>query len=204
MSVAPVERNPLGLPRGSVRAILAIVITLMFWAYLVYTPASGTIIKVPSYMYCLAILVFVFFAAHRSTIGPDAAHAHSPLYLPRATLRFAILGGTIAITVWQLIVNPDVLLNKLTPTDDQMKGWPYLIFSLIGGFTVGWLFSHGPWKKSAWYQDLQAWLSLVALTFMLVNLFIDLIAKAAAHSSDFLLWDCVVIAILSLYYGARS
>lgn len=198
------ERHPLGLPRGSVRAILSIVITLSLWAYLVFNPADGSILRVPSYLYCLTILIYVFFAAHRVTIGPTAPGQHAPLYLPRGTLRFLILGGTIAILIWQFLVDPQRILTKLTPTGEMMHGWPYLSLSLMGGFTVGWLFSHGPWRNSPWYQDLQAWLSLVAMCVLFVNLFIDLIAKTQAHSPDWLYWDCVIIAILSLYYGARS
>lgn len=202
MSSITYERNPLGLPRGSVRAILSLVITAMFLAYLVYTPADGKILKVPTYLYCVSIMVFVFFASHRSTINPDGTKEPSPLYLPRGTLRLTILGGTVGIVVWQLIVNREATLSKLTPTAEQMEVWPYLTLSLVGGFAVGWLFSHGPWRKSPWYQDLQAWLSLVAMGVLLIHLLLDLIAKA--HNPDWQIWDCVLVGILALYYGARS
>src|SRR5262245_23869097 len=98
MSTLTYERNPLGLPAGSVRAITTIAIVLMFWAYLVYPPPE---VKVPSYLYCLTILVFVFFAAHRNTIAPEGTKHHSPLYLPKGTIRTLIIVGTVAVLGWQ-------------------------------------------------------------------------------------------------------
>jgi hypothetical protein len=196
------ERHPLGLPPGSVRAILSLAITLMFWVYLVYPPPE---VKVPSYLYFLTVLVFIFFAAHRASIGPSATHQASPLYLPRGTLRLIILVGTIALVIWQLIVNSPLVLFRLTPDKDQLDSWPYLAFTMVGGFTVGWLFSHGPWKRSPWYQDMQAWLSMVAMIAMLAIALYDLIIKPQhAHSPEMLVWDCVIVGILSVYFGSRS
>jgi hypothetical protein len=202
MSTAPYERHPLGLPPGSVRAILAIVIALMWWTYLVYPPPD---VKVPPYLYCLAILVFVFFAAHRNTIAPEGTKHHSPLYLPRGTFRILIVVGTIGVLAWAFYSNQEAVLNRLRPTEKQMEGWPDLTLSLVGGFVLGWLFGNGPWRKTAWYQDVQAWLSIVAVLALMGTVIYDLVIQGKKeHSPDMLIWDCVLVGILSLYYGARS
>src|SRR6476646_7082390 len=86
-------RHPLGLPPGSVRAVLALMIAGMVWLLLALPDEFPE--KVPLFLYVLLALVFLFFGSHGHTIGRHLT-GHSPLYLPRGVLRATLLIVTAA------------------------------------------------------------------------------------------------------------
>src|SRR5436190_1513765 len=81
-------RHPLGLPPGSVRAVLALMIAGLFWLLLALPDEYPE--KVPLFIYVLLGLVFLFFGSHGHTIGHHIT-GHSPLYLPRGILRGSLI-----------------------------------------------------------------------------------------------------------------
>src|SRR4051812_9424225 len=95
-------RHPLGLPPGSVRATLALMITGLFLLILAL-PASRAI-EVPLFLYFLLSLLLVFVTAHGKTIS--VAGAPHPFNLPRATFRLLIVLGIIAVVGWRASSNP--------------------------------------------------------------------------------------------------
>ena len=112
MSTAPIARHPLGLPAGSVRALLALAITITFWVHLVVPTTS-----VPMYLYFMLVLVPVFFAS--SGQSTDAGPRFNPLYLPGWLIRLLIVAGSVAVLVWQFITSPDLLARlRLDPAQD--------------------------------------------------------------------------------------
>ena len=107
----PPSPQPLGLPRGSVRATLALVLCGSLW-YLVARgqPVAETIANA-------AILVIAFYFGVRSTMPAAPVGAPTtwqPLYLPRGTVRsILLLGffGVIALAWYRSrSLNPALLL----------------------------------------------------------------------------------------------
>ena len=90
------KRHPLGLPAGSVRAILALLVLASLWAMTLFG-SPALLAEVPLlYLYLQYLMILIiahFFAAHGNTIRttPDE---HSPLGLPRGFVRFFLLAGT--------------------------------------------------------------------------------------------------------------
>ncbi len=202
MSTEPYHRHPLGLPPGSVRAILALGIAIQFWIYL-----FSTTTHIPLFVFFLLALVPPFFAAHGTTISPNAATGTmaNPLYLPKGTFRFLIFLGTIALVVYQYYVSPEDLLRKISPAADKLHEWPYLLLSLLGGLTLGFVIGKGPWRGSPYFQDIQAWLSLLALLAFVVELLIDFVIRPAADPlGDRLVWHAILVGILAFYFSSRS
>src|SRR5262245_39527315 len=94
-----VSRHPLGLPPGSVRAMLSLMICGLFWI-LISLPADKNV-PIPLFLYFLLSLILVFFVAHGSTIGRASGSLQSPLHLPRGTFRVFIVLGSAAAVGWQ-------------------------------------------------------------------------------------------------------
>lgn len=200
MSTQPYHRHPLGLPPGSVRAILALGIAVQFWVYLFSATKH-----IPLYIDFLLVLVPPFFAAHGSTVGTSTGATANPLYLPRGTFRFLIFLGTIALVGYQYYLDPQELLEKLTPAPDRLHEWPYLLLSLIGGMTLGFLIGKGPWRSSPYFQDVQAWLSLLALLAFCAELLMDFVIRPANDPlGNRLIWHSALVAILAFYFSSRS
>ena len=116
--------HALGLPSGSVRALLAILIFAAAWVLLILKPSQ----EVPDYLRDLLFIIMGhYFAARRvADRGPDAGPP--PLYLPNGSVRFVIVIGCVAVA--------GVLFRRgqLT-TLKENQGVVTLL--LIGGFLSG-------------------------------------------------------------------
>src|SRR6266568_188237 len=139
---APPIRQPLRLPAGSVRALLALLIAGLFWLLLLL-PAEKQI-PIPLFLYFLAGMVLLFFVAHGNSIS--AAGQPPPWGLPRGTFRFLLIAGSIAVIAAHIYLRNTSPLPRLVPNAEQLKQWPNLTIALFGGLLLGWLVGRGPWR----------------------------------------------------------
>src|SRR5262245_59259456 len=99
-------RHPLGLPAGSVRALLAFMVLGLMWAVLL-APAVEPV-GVPLYLYYLLFLILGhYFAAHGHSIAGPTTGTKSPLYLPRGSVRGLILFGFAGMVAWHFATGGD-------------------------------------------------------------------------------------------------
>lgn len=199
-ATAATYRHPLGLPAGSVRAILAMGIAGLVWLILMM-PADRTV-SVPLYLHALLALILVFFAAHGESIGPKTSAGRSPLYLPRGVLRFLLIAGFLAVIGYQASQQPELLKQRLIPKD--MSAWPYVLAALFGGYLLGWLVGLGPWRRLAAFQDVKAWISLLALLGIIVEMILHLINASIPEPLQIERWQEILTAIIAFYFGVRS
>lgn len=201
--LASPSRHPLGLPPGSVRAGLALMIVSLFWVMLLFPQAK--LVPVPLYLYCMLGLVLLFFGAHGHTIVPAGTDHPPPWHLPSGLIRGLIVLGTAAVVGWRYYTDRETLLAQLTPPVNELPMWPHFLLSLVGGFSAGWLSRRLFWRNSAWFQDVQAWISLLAMLGLgaevIVQLFIN---PSIADSLELGISQCVLTAIVAFYFGVRS
>ncbi len=201
--LTPVPRHPLGLPPGSVRAVLSLIIVGLFWLILLLPQENA--LQVPLYLYCLLGLVFIFFVSHGHSIAPQGSGHRSPLGLPKGSIRAIIFLGTAAVIGWCVRSNRALLLERLTPTPEMLYQWPYLLLALVGGFFLGWLIRLGPWRNVYWFQDIQAWISLIAMAGLGIEVVIRLFVNPTLERDINLpLWEEVLVGIVAFYFGVRS
>jgi len=201
---AEITRHPMGLPAGSVRAVLAVAIAALFWTILLL-PESWNI-PVPLFLYFLSIMVLLFFFGHGKSIG--SPEERPPWGLPRGTFRVIIVVGTIAGIALHYYLHREHVWRRLQPDVDQLRAqWLYLVIALLGGLGSGWLIGRGPWRRSAVFQDLQAWVSLLAMLGLVVEMIIVLFINPNLGSDlklNLTIWESVLTAIVAWYFGSRS
>jgi len=95
----PKTSQPLGLPPGSVRAVIALLLCGTLW-FQVLTGSAIEDILVES-----ALLVVGFYFGVRSGMGPPIAPAATegtkqPLFLPRGSIRFVLLLGFFGVIAY--------------------------------------------------------------------------------------------------------
>jgi hypothetical protein len=196
--VVPVERAPLGLPPGSVRALLSVGIAAAFWLYLIHPKVS----HVPLYLHFLSFSVLLFFASHGRTIG--VPNHQSPWHLPRGTFRVLLIAGTVGVVVWQYLQDPEEMMRRMRPFDAELDHWTSLFTGTVGGFLLGWLFSHGPWNKTAGYQDLVAWVAVIAMFLLLGEAMWRIFIDPAMRIEERVIWETILVTVVSFYFGTRS
>jgi hypothetical protein len=207
------RRQPLGLPRGSVRSVLALIIFGSVLA-LMLLPDDRRV-PIPLYLFYLMFLIL------GSYFGAQSHHAHlghagekPPLYLPRGTIRVVIVLASLAVVGYGIYEYGDAFLQRLQPDLTQLRGDPYLPLVVAGAFFLGliWaritrsLFGRNG-EVPAWVQDIQAWLALLAVLGMVVDL-LRLVVINPTLSDDRMIhlptWEAILAGIVAFYFGARS
>jgi uncharacterized membrane-anchored protein len=204
MADQELTRHPLGLPAGSVRAVLALTITGLFWILLLIPEEKN--IPVPLFLYFCTAMVLLFFFAHGKSISHQEGRS-PPWGLPRGTIRFVIIGGTIAVFGFYYYLHKELPLSKLVPQPAQLVQWPKLLIGFAIGLGSGYLIGRGPWRKSDAFQDIQAWVSLIAMLGLAVEVIIILFINPNLKQEmkiDLSTWEAILTGIVAWYFGART
>lgn len=200
------RRHALGLPAGSIRALLAFMVLAVLWLLALYgmTPDNKIPVAFIYLQYIMILILAHFFAAHGSTIGKHVS-PRSPLGLPSGSVRFLLLAGYVGLIVW-LLANR----REFAPVPEGHLALPLV---LISGFILGYLvtklvlaFSAGG-QLPFWFQDVQAWFALLAVIGLLVIALVYLVIRPNVPEHlhfDMTTVETIVAAIVGFYFGARS
>lgn len=206
-SAGPVN-YPLGLPPGSVRAIISIVITGMFLVLAIYPrPEGAEPVHIPVFLFALLPMVLLFFIAHGRSIRPADGNVRSPLYLPRGTVRVLLAVAFLGVLGYQYFTNHDELIMRLTPNPTDVREVPVLMFAIMIGFLIGHILRIGPWSNWPVYQNFLAWASLIALLLLLADLVLEFVIKPSVQGEfafDTFPFEAVLSGVIAFYFGARS
>jgi hypothetical protein len=218
MATAPVgaapqtRRHALGLPAGSVRALLAFGVLAYLWVLVLKPGPDGKSLLANKdaslafiYLQFLMVLILAhFFAAHGSTIGGQVSR-RSPLGLPRGTVRFLLLAGYLGLAVYLYQTQPvfqmpergPVLLLLLVLISAFFLG--HILTALVGWFS-------GPFLPP-WFQDLQAWIALLALLLLGVIVIVRLVINTSLpleRQLELPTTEAILAGLVGFYFGARS
>ncbi|HZY85870.1 MAG TPA: hypothetical protein VFE78_13630 [Gemmataceae bacterium] len=204
-------RHALGLPAGSVRAILAFAVLAMLWVIALRPLIKGQALaefQLPvEFVYLQIVMVLIlahFFAAHGGSIGPHAG-TPSPLGLPRGSVRFLLLAGYLGLAVYLCRTQPKYEVPG-------QRAFFLLLLLLFSGFFLGHLLTAAVRGASRgtlpfWFQDVQAWVALVAMgalaVMMIVELFINP-SLSLENKVDMPTLEAVLAGLVGFYFGARS
>ncbi len=206
MSASPVidsvnsPRHPFGLPPGSVRGFLSLLICGFVWMVLLWPdPPGGRELKLPlSHFFLMALVLMAFSSAPHLQMGESKT-------LPWV-LRVLFVGGSVGVVLYSLFRDPHSL-SKLTPDAGEFAYWwgPFL-GCLAGGFAAGLLLRFVLGRQNQVFQTLRAWLSVVGVLMMLGEFVLFLMyASADSRPENFLrVWQAVQLAVVSGYFGTRA
>jgi hypothetical protein len=208
------RRHALGLPAGSVRALLALAVLGLLWTVALTHPPGETVPEadkhLPTILIALQILMVLilvhFFTAHGHTIGRHVSTA-SPLGLPGGMIRFILAIGYIGLSV--------LLLYNRADFDQPEPGalWSLLLelVVVLVSYFAGMLLSG--FVRMVWgepppapYQDMEAWVAILGLLGLGIVVLIHLINRnvAAENKISLDVAEAVLSGLIGLYFGARS
>lgn len=197
------ERQPLRLPAGSLRATMSLFIAALFWLFILLPEEKR--IPVPLFLYFLAGMVMLFLFAFRRS--ERASLSPGPWGLPTGVFRFVLIGGTLLVVALHFYLYRELPLSRLVPEPDQLSQWPSLTVALLGGLSLGWLVGQGPWRRWAVFQDFQAWVSLLAMLGLFVEVIVILFINPNLERNpplDLRTFEAVLTGIIAWYFGSRA
>ena len=208
------RRHAWGWPAGSVRAILALGVLGLLWLVALFHRAGQTVEDaqkhLPAFLISLQVLMALmlahYFTAHGKTIGRHVSGAH-PLHAPGGLIRFVLAGGYIGLCVLLFKDQADFV-----PAAGMSMQWLLIqIASVLIAYFAGLLITkavHVVWgdPPPAPYQDLEAWVALLAMIGLGVIVMIHLINQGVNEQNQISVngAQAVVSSLIGLYFGARS
>ena len=181
------EREPLALPKGSVRAF----ITIAMGGFAIYFAAVSSLPA--GLLQSFLTIVFYYFGFRKKdkyiTVGGTKVKAdvREPLYLPQGSIRFVILCIGVAtfalIGPVQVVSNPDLLI----------------FYYSFGGLLLGYWIARGILSAMSRenlkiVNDAKAVVAIAAVVYLGLNLF---------YGVDFLP-EGVEYAVITFYFGSRK
>jgi hypothetical protein len=208
MSTYAPPRHALGWPPGSVRAMLALLVVGLVCALMLIPPREpGKPTPIPAYLlYLLFLVIGHYFAARGNMRSESNAWSEQPLYLPRGCVRLFILVSLVATCVYRYVSDEAGFEAQWLLSVQALQAYPLLPVIVLIGFFSGALLRmiigrHPP----AWWQDLEAWMSLIAVLLMGVGTMIHLVIDPSLSEPMSLpFWEGLLSAVVAFYFGERS
>lgn len=187
----PKIMHPLWMPRGSIRALLTLIILgsvgfLMYCDRLVHPDLRDALLMVLGY----------YFAMRRTKTEGAVSGERCPLWLPGGSIRILILAAFIAMT-YLLFKENRLLGNPQLPL--LVLGWGFL-----GGYYLKWILQR--WQESLSEKFFVRFLGhtkafiAIAVTLAYCLAFVlgrDALVAAHPYSSK------VFLAVVGFYFGSR-
>jgi hypothetical protein len=192
--------TPFGLPTGSVRGIMSVLICAFFWVVLCWPGDHLT--RVPLAHFFLLGLVLMAFASN-----PLEREGEGMAFLPWF-LRLLFVGGTIAAVVFAALQLPQQeLAERLTPDLAREKDWwiPY-VSCTFGGFSIGLFLRYLMGKNNVVFRSMRSWLSVVAMVMLSIEIVLVIVLKSTeGRALEFLhYWNAIELCLVSAYFGTRA
>ncbi len=200
--------HALGLPSGSIRALLALLIFATTCGLLVLRPSR----EVPDYLRDLLLIIMGHYFAARRHAGQGDEPGPPPLYLPRGSVRLILVVGSVAVAL---------LLYQRGQLTAPQQNPGVVTLLLVGGFLLGVMVNavsdalrergHRPPRLA---EDLRALVAVAAALILIVLVLNRSILFFSPERVDAILARWVLIgrygpehilaAVVGFYFGSRS
>jgi hypothetical protein len=201
--LAQQEFHTYGLPMGTVRGFLSVLICSYFWIILLTgIPAPGNPPpKAPLGHFFLLTLVFLAFASHPIETMRTSA------ILPWV-LRLVFVGGSAAVIAYVAVTDPHRLSSRLTPDAGEITQWPVLLGCLAGGFGVALTTRFVLGRRSPMFMTLRAWIGVLAMLLLLFETIFQFVIRPNMSDQPSIevlqVWEGILIAVVAAYFGSRA
>ena len=193
-------RHPFGLPMGTVRGFMSVLICAFFWIFLLLP--EGKAHTAPLAHFFLLTLVFLAFASHPFPVDDQKSE-----FLPWA-MRVLFVGGSAAAVIYTAVEHTDRLTTRLTPSPDEVVQWPLLLATLSGGFGLGIFLRFVLGRGSDLFQTLRAWIGVVAILLLIAETVYQFAIRPSLGEPPgpdaTKVWEGVIIAFVAAYFGSRA
>ncbi|MBL8796451.1 MAG: hypothetical protein JNM56_21305 [Planctomycetia bacterium] len=204
-------RQPLGLPAGSVRALLILMVLGTIITLLLMPKERNVTVPIHLY-YLLFLMTGAYFSTRSRPAGSTPSSEASPLYLPRGTVRIVIIAGFFGVMGFAFVRDPWGFLDRPLLSDRDRQATLVLPLVMMGTYLLGIItssaaqkFLAGPLGVPAWYQDVTAWVSVLAVFGLGADTILQLVVFPTLASPPQLPpMQLALSSIIAFYFGLRA
>lgn len=200
-ATASAAQHPYGLPMGTVRGFMSLLICSFFWIFLLLPEGSGQPPTAPLGHFFLLTLVFMAFASHQHTNPTEGSE-----FLPWV-IRILFVFGSIGVVAYTAATHPDRLAGRLTPNASEIGQWPVLLGTLSAGFAAGLLSRKLLGRHNELFMTLRGWTGIIATLLLIAETVFQFAIRPSLSEppSDAAMkvWEGVIIAFVAAYFGTR-
>ncbi len=197
---AMIPRHPFGLPLGSVRAFMSLLICGFFWMILLW-PDSTTAKPLLGHFFLLAMVLMAFSSAPTVQAVGDSA------LLPWV-LRIIFVGGSVAVVGYTLFKDPALFSARMTPDVAEFRDWWGPLMAITAaGFAAGLLMRVILGRHNVVFQTLRSWLGLIGMIMLVLEfaLFMMFVSTEPGKTDGFMhIWQAVEVGVVASYFGSRT
>jgi hypothetical protein len=194
-------RHPYGLPMGTVRGFMSLLICSFFWIFLLLPDGSGQPPTAPLGHFFLLTLVFLAFASHQHNTATEGSD-----FLPWV-IRILFVFGSIGVVAYTAVTHPDRLATRLTPNASEIGQWPVLLGTLSAGFAAGLMSRKLLGRHNELFQTLRGWTGVVASLLLIAETVFEFAVRPslaeAPSDAAMKVWEGIIIAFVAAYFGTR-
>ncbi len=194
----PEVRHPFGLPMGTIRATLALLICAFVWLVLLWPHDT---VKLPLAHFFMGSMVFMAFVTHPG-LPTGAGRAVAPW-----VLRGLFAAGSLGVVAYAVYTDWAQVTTRLVPDVSEFKEWWLAYLGVtVGGFVLGRLLRLVLGNASPFFQTLRAWLSVLAMMMMVGEFLLFIAFSSATERPDAFLhaWQAVQLLAVSAYFACRT
>ena len=193
-------RHPFGLPMGTVRGFMSVLICMFFWIFLLLPDEKAH--TAPLAHFFLLTLVFLAFASHPFPVDKGRSE-----FLPWL-MRALFVGGSAAVVVYIAVEYPDRLTGRLTPAPGEVVQWPVLLGTLAGGFGLGLFLRSILGRGSDLFQTLRAWIGVISILLLVGETIYQFAIRPSLAEPPppeaTKVWEGIIITFVAAYFGSRT
>lgn len=187
--------HALGLPGGSVRALIALAVVGAVCGLLARDPAR----PLPEHLESLLFVVLGHYFAARAQAPDDPAGGPPPLWLPRGTIRVLLVGALVGVGV--------VVFRQ----DGAASQRGAVTLALAAAFLLGLLLTRVArwWRRrrprgSRVFEDMRAIVGLVAAGSLVLHAFVGVLPGPDVLGLGRIGAEQALAALVGFYFGSRS
>lgn len=189
------RRHALGLPDGSVRALLALTVVGVVCGLLLRDPGA----PLPEHLESLLFVILGHYFAARGQTPVDPAGGPPPLWLPRGSVRLLLVAALVTVGA--------LVLRQGGAEAQRGLVTLVLVFAFLLGIAISrvvrWWQRRRP-EGPRLFKDLQALLGLAAATGLALQAFFGVLPGPEALGLGRIGVDQALAGLVGFYFGSRS
>lgn len=194
----PEVRHPFGLPMGTIRATLALLICGFVWLVLLWPHDN---VRLPLAHFFMGSMVFMAFVTHPG-LQPGEGRSVAPW-----VLRLLFVAGSIGVVAYAVYQDWAKVTTRLVPDVNEFRDWWLAYLGVtVGGFLLGRVIRLVLGNHNTFFWSLQSWLSVLALLMMIGEFLLFMVFASSTDRPDAILhaWQAVQLLAVSAYFACRT